>query len=92
METTKQTEFKEADMSKNEELFKRFEIEDTPFEVLYDSVKDQYCGVLGMHRLTKFYGDLETCKTATEMITWNRILQVIGIINENINKLNQISE
>lgn len=89
MKTTKQAELKDMDMSKNEELFKRFEIENTPFEVLFDSEKDQYCGVLGMHRLTEFYEELETCKRVTKEISWNRILQVIGIIYENINKLNK---
>ena len=73
------------DYSNNEELIKRLSIKDSPFEVI---TKDgESFGVMGNYRLTEPGKDAETIKEELEKITWNRIIQVVMILDEIKNKL-----
>ena len=75
-----------ADFSNNEELIKRLSIEDSPFEVI---TKDGASfGVMGNYRLTSKSTDAESVKSELEKITWNRIIQVVMILNELKEKIN----
>ena len=73
------------DYSNNEELIKRLSIKDSPFEVI---TKDgESFGVMGNYRLTEPGKDAETIKEELEKITWNRIIQVVMILDEIKKKL-----
>jgi translation elongation factor P/translation initiation factor 5A len=75
-----------ADFSNNEELIKRLSIEDSPFEVI---TKDGASfGVMGNYRLTSKSTDAESVKSELEKITWNRVIQVVMILNELKEKIN----
>ena len=74
-----------GDFSNNEELIKRLSIEDSPFEVI---TKDGVSfGVMGNYRLTSKSTDEQSVKSELEKITWNRIIQVVMILNELKEKL-----
>ena len=74
-----------ADFSNNEELIKRLSIEDSPFEVI---TKDGASfGVMGNYRLTSKSTDEQSVKSELEKITWNRIIQVVMILNELKDKI-----
>ncbi len=79
-----------ADYSKNEELIKRDSIKDSPFEVITKEGKS--FGVMGNYRLTEESNDAESVKSELEKITWNRIIQVVMILNELKEKLNNKKE
>jgi hypothetical protein len=74
-----------GDFSNNKELIKRLSIEDSPFEVI---TKDGVSfGVMGNYRLTSKSTDEQSVKSELEKITWNRIIQVVMILNELKEKL-----
>ena len=78
------------DYSNNKELIKRINIKDSPFEVI---TKDgQSFGVMGNYRLTEPGKDAKTIKQELEKITWNRVIQIVMILNELKEKLNKNSE
>lgn len=66
--------------SKNEELVKREPIKDTPFEVI--TLKNESFGAMGSYRVTEKYEKAKDVKTELKKMTWNRIVQVIMILNE----------
>ena len=73
------------DYSNNEELIKRLNIKDSPFEVI---TKDgESFGVMGNYRLTEPGKNAETIKQELENITWNRVIQVVMILDEIKNKI-----
>jgi len=69
-----------VDKTKNEEMISRFYIPDSPFVVI--TTKDGSFGTLGKYRLTHEYKSKEQCIYEVQKITWNRIIQVISLINE----------
>ena len=73
------------DYSNNEELIKRLSVEDSPFEVI---TKDgESFGVMGNYRLTEPGNDPEKIKAELKKITWNRVIQVVMILDELKSKL-----
>ena len=74
--------------SLNEEIIKRKQITDSPFEVI---TRDGYSfGVMGNYRLTEQNYSKNQVKEVSkelEKITWNRIVQVIMILDEIKDKL-----
>jgi len=74
--------------SGSEELIKRKQITDSPFEVI---TRDGYSfGVMGNYRLTEpNYSEDQVKQVSKELekITWNRIVQVIMILDEIKDKL-----
>ena len=74
--------------SLSEELIKRKQITDSPFEVI---TRDGYSfGVMGNYRLTEQNYSKNQVKEVSEeleKITWNRIIQVIMILDEIKDKL-----
>lgn len=65
--------------NKGEELIKRLEVENTPFMIITSD--ERSWGVLGNYRITEFGKKKDILKELKE-ITWNRIIQVIMILNE----------
>lgn len=74
--------------SSNEELIKRNEIPKTPFTII--SVEEGHFGTLGKYRITEIHDTYEEAKQDVEEITWDRIVQVIGLLHQILteNKLN----
>jgi len=65
--------------SSRTELIKREEIKDSPFTII--SVKDKHFGVMGNYRVTEENHNKKEVKKELEKITWNRIIQVMMILN-----------
>ena len=74
--------------SSGEELIKRKQITDSPFEVI---TRDGYSfGVMGNYRLTEQNynkNQVEEVNKELEKVTWNRVVQVIMILDEIKEKL-----
>jgi hypothetical protein len=74
------------DYSNNEELIKRIKVKDSPFEVI---TKDNLSfGVMGNYRLTESNENPKIIEAQLEKITWNRIIQVVMILDEIKEKIN----
>ena len=73
------------DYGPKEELIERDEIKDSPFEVI--TKNGQSWGAMGQYRLTEVGNNRKKVKRELEKITWNRVIQVIMILNEINNKL-----
>lgn len=86
MEKTKQsgsTTSKTADKQEsNSELLKRTDIKDSPFTIISMVEKNEHFAVMGDYRVTEVYHTLEMAKETVQKVTWNRIVQVIMIMNE----------
>lgn len=84
---TQPKEEKTDKQGSNYELVKRTEIKDTPFTVI--TTQNKSFGVMGKWRLTEDYHNEENAINEMEKMTWNRIIQVIMLISEelNVNKL-----
>ncbi len=67
----------------NTELVKRHEMEDSPFIVV--ETRGEFFGAMGNYRLTEMYEDLEECKRSLSEFTWNRVIQVMMLLNEKLN-------
>lgn len=75
-----------TNMEQNEELLVKTDIEGTPFTVI--SVKDtnEHFGVMGKYRITETHDTKEEVIDILKQITWNRIVQVILLITDHLNK------
>lgn len=71
--------------SKNE-LIKRTSVDDSPFEII--ELEYGCFGVMGNYRITEEYKTQAEVKKELEKITWNRIIQVIMILDEVKQKIN----
>ena len=71
---------KQKSSSQNEELITRTEVENSPFTII--GMEGQYFGSMGKYRITERYDSLEEVKGELSKITWNRICQIILILNE----------
>ena len=67
-------------------LVSRKEVKETPFEIISLNDKNEHFAVLGEYRLTEKYGDPRMAEKEVEKITWNRLIQVIMVINDKMNK------
>lgn len=77
---------KEADNSNlNSELIQRDEVKDTPFMIITIEDKGSF-GALGEYRITETYKTKEAVRQEVEKITWNRVIQVMMIINDKMEK------
>lgn len=71
---------------KNTELISRKEVEGTPFMIISKNDVNEHFAVLGEYRITEVYDDVKMVDKEVKKVTWNRIIQVIMIMNEkNIN-------
>ena len=79
---------KEPKENSNSELIKRDGITDSPFEVITQNGVS--FGTMGQYRLTEPTTDKRKLKRELEKITWNRIIQVIMILDEMKDKLKEV--
>jgi hypothetical protein len=68
--------------NKNTELVKRKEIKDTPFTVISLTEQNEHFAVLGDYRVTEVYDNPQTAEKEVKKVTWNRLIQVILILQE----------
>tara|TARA_R110002012_G_scaffold26191_3_gene85601 strand:+ start:84 stop:389 length:306 start_codon:yes stop_codon:yes gene_type:complete len=76
---------KDSGTSENETI-KREEIKDSPFHVI--TIEGQSFGVMGDYRLTEKSASASEVKEELSKITWNRIVQVIMLLDEVKSKIN----
>ncbi len=70
--------------------YKRKELKNTPFTVISDFEKGEHYAVMGDYRLTEAYKDAKSAEQAVKKITWNRLIQVILILDELKNKRKEL--
>lgn len=68
----------------NYELVKQHEVPNTPFKVIEMVEENKIFGVLGNYRITEPMKTVQEVQTELNKITWERILQVIGIAIEKL--------
>ena len=66
--------------SNNEELIKRHEIPNSPFVVI--TTDEGSFGTLGKYRITEIHQNKHDAIEDTQKMTWNRIIQIISLINQ----------
>ena len=76
----------EKDNPLSEELINREPLEDTPFTIITVKEKGISFGALGIYKVTKDFKTPEEVKSYFKDITWNKIANLIIIINEIITK------
>jgi len=70
----------------NEELIVRTEIEDTPFVVIELKESGEYFATLGEYRITEKVKSKAIAIESVKKMTWNRVIQVVMILIEKLNK------
>ena len=66
--------------SLNSEIIERFPIENSPFTVI--TIDGKHFGVMGEYKMTEDYNNRGECEDELKTITWNRIIQVLMVLNE----------
>jgi hypothetical protein len=62
-----------------EELIKRKDIKDSPFEII--TINGESFGAMGQYRITE-KGKFKDIEKELSKITWNRIVQVVMLLDE----------
>jgi len=70
----------------NKQTIERIEIKDSPFHVI--TIDGESFGVMGDYRLTEKAKTKEEVIEELEKITWNRIVQVVMLLEEVRTKIN----
>ena len=68
------------DYSKNTEMVERWPIKDSPFTCI--TIEDKHFGVMGEYRVTEEMESRGAVEDELRSITWNRIIQVMMILDE----------
>jgi SHS2 domain-containing protein len=69
--------------TETEELIRRTEVKNTPFVVISLNEKEHFA-TLGEYRITEKYESQEEAEKECKAITWNRIIQIVMILNEKL--------
>ena len=64
-----------------ETTLSRHDVEDSPFVVIGNE-ENGFVGTMGKYRITEEYQSVDECKDELSKITWNRIIQVLVLINQ----------
>lgn len=84
------TNVEKADNRESSEIISRDKIKHSPFEII--SMEGYHFGVMGDYRITEKSNSKKEIKKQLENITWNRIIQVVMILNEVKEKLTTKTE
>lgn len=71
------------------EIITRKNVKETPFTIISLNDKNQHFASLGEYRITEIYDSAGQVQKEVEKITWNRLIQVMMILNEQM-KINNI--
>ena len=80
-----QVNAEEVTSKDSSETISRKEIKDSPFNII--TVDGESFGVMGDYRLTEKAGTVKEVEKQLKKITWNRIIQVIMLLDEMKNNL-----
>ena len=67
------------------ELLSKYDVEGTPFQIIEDKEKGVFFGVMGQYRLTETYEFKDDLEKDLVDVNWNRVIQVIMLLNEKFN-------
>jgi len=71
----------DMEMEKEVTPISRHEVEESPFTVVGND-EGGWVGTMGKYRITEQYDSKEDCIIEVGKITWNRIVQVLILINQ----------
>ncbi len=71
----------ELELNKEVTPLTRHEVDDSPFVVIGND-ENGWVGTMGKYRITEEFASVEECKEDLKEITWNRIVQVLVLINQ----------
>ena len=74
--------------NKVEELVQREEVKDTPFTIV--TTEEGSFVTMGKYRLSEPKG-IDEVRKETKQITWNRLIQVIMLLHENMKEFDELS-
>jgi len=66
--------------SGNKELIERYPVKESPFTVI--TIEDKHFGVMGEYKMTEDYKSRGECEDELRRITWNRIIQVMMVLDQ----------
>jgi translation elongation factor P/translation initiation factor 5A len=78
---------KKVSSKKSKQLIKKIDIKDSPFQVV--TVDGRSFGVMGQYKVTEDSDSVREVKEKLEAITWNRIIQVVLLLDDIKNKVNK---
>ena len=83
MDSVKSFEVKNAEqvLEKEATPLTRQDVDNSPFVVIGND-ENGWVGTMGKYRLTEEFETLDECKEDLKEITWNRIVQVLVLINQ----------
>jgi hypothetical protein len=64
-------------------------IEDTPFTIV--SQNKEHFGIIGNHRITESYKNIEELEKNLKEFSWNKVTQVIWAIVEKFKETNNLN-
>jgi hypothetical protein len=82
------TNVEEDKNQSSKEIVKREAVKDTPFTVI--SYEGYHFGVIGEHRITDRYNDKKVVVKKLKEFSWNRVIQVLMILDSQKEKLAQV--
>jgi hypothetical protein len=83
-----QTNVEEDKKDSSREIVQREAVKDTPFTVI--SYEGYHFGVIGEHRITEKYNDKKVVIKKLKEFSWNRVIQVLMILDNQKEKLAQV--
>ncbi|AXH74334.1 MAG: hypothetical protein [Microviridae sp.] len=63
-----------------EEMIQRDKIENTPFVMI--TINNKTFGTFGKYRITEMYHTKQQCKIDLLRMDWNRVIQIMTLVNE----------
>ncbi len=71
----------ELELDKEVTPLTRHDVDDSPFVVIGND-ENGWVGTMGKYRITEEFKSVDECKEDLKEITWNRIVQVLVLINQ----------
>lgn len=71
----------ELELDKEATPLTRHDVDDSPFVVIGND-ENGWVGTMGKYRITEEFTSVDECKEDLKEITWNRIVQVLVLINQ----------
>jgi hypothetical protein len=71
----------DVNLAKEKTPLSRHEVEESPFTVVGNN-ENGWVGTMGKYRITEQFNSKEEAIKDVEVITWNRIVQVLILVNQ----------
>lgn len=89
LSNTSQNVKKTDKQNSSNEIMKYKNIEDTPFTIV--SQNKEHFGIIGNHRITESYKNIEELEKNLKEFSWNKVTQVIWAIVEKFKETNNLN-